>query len=51
VEEVCRVLADRGLRQRFARAGQDKARRQFSAEAMVRQVEALYLKYLEDRGS
>jgi glycosyltransferase involved in cell wall biosynthesis len=51
VEEVCRVLADRGLRQRIARAGQDKARRQFSAEAMVRQVEALYLKYLEDRGS
>lgn len=48
VEEVCRVLADRGLREGIARAGQEKARRQFSAEAMVRRVEALYLRYLEN---
>jgi glycosyltransferase involved in cell wall biosynthesis len=51
VEEICRVLADQGLRQRLARAGQEKARQQFSAEAMVRRVEDLYLRYLEDGGA
>jgi glycosyltransferase involved in cell wall biosynthesis len=48
VEEICRVLQDRGLRQQLSRAGQEKARRHYSAEAMVRQVEALYLHYLEN---
>ncbi len=48
VQEVCRVLQDQDLRQRLSRAGQEKARQHFSAEAMVRQVEALYLRYLED---
>jgi glycosyltransferase involved in cell wall biosynthesis len=48
VEEICRVLDDHGLRQGLARAGQEKARRQFSAEAMVRRVEDLYLRYLEN---
>jgi glycosyltransferase involved in cell wall biosynthesis len=52
VKEICRVLQDRSLRQQLARGGQEKARRQFSAEAMVRRVEALYLQYLENgRGS
>jgi glycosyltransferase involved in cell wall biosynthesis len=51
VEAVCRVLADPDLRRGLARAGQEKVREQFSAEAMVRQVEALYLKYLENRVS
>jgi hypothetical protein len=51
VEEICRVLADQGLRQGLARAGQEKARQQFSAEAMVRRVEDLYLRYLEDGGA
>jgi hypothetical protein len=41
------VLGDRVLWQRLSRAAQDKARRHYSAEAMVRRVEALYLKYLE----
>jgi L-malate glycosyltransferase len=50
VEAVCRVLADPVLRQGLARAGQEKARRQFSAEAMVRRVEDLYLRYLENGG-
>ena len=48
VQEICRVLQDRSLRQRLSRAGQEKARQHFSAEAMVRQVEALYLQYLEN---
>jgi glycosyltransferase involved in cell wall biosynthesis len=47
VEGVCRVLQDQDLKQRLARAAQDKARRLYSAEAMVRRVEAIYLKYLE----
>jgi glycosyltransferase involved in cell wall biosynthesis len=48
VEGVCRVLQDRPLRQRLSRAAQEKARQCYSAEAMVRQVEALYTQYLED---
>jgi glycosyltransferase involved in cell wall biosynthesis len=46
--QVCGLLADRDLAQRMAQAGQNKVRRHFSAKAMVRQVEALYLQYLED---
>jgi len=48
VTEICRVLQDQSLRQRLSRAGREKARRRFSAEAMVRQVESLYLQYLEN---
>ncbi len=48
VEEICRVLDDPDLRRGLARAGQEKARRQFSAEAMVRRVEDLYRRYLEN---
>jgi glycosyltransferase involved in cell wall biosynthesis len=48
IQEICRMLQDRKLRQRLSRAGQEKARQHFSAEAMVRQVEALYLQYLEN---
>ncbi|MFZ2088323.1 MAG: glycosyltransferase [Desulfobaccales bacterium] len=48
VDQVCGMLQDRSLRQRLSRAGQAKARRHYSAEAMVRQVEALYLQYLEN---
>ena len=47
VDGVCRVLSDRDLRQRLSLEAQEKARRDYSAEAMVRRVEALYLKYLE----
>jgi glycosyltransferase involved in cell wall biosynthesis len=47
-KEVYRLLRDRSLRQRLSQAGQEKIRRHFSAEAMVRQVEALYLQYLEN---
>jgi glycosyltransferase involved in cell wall biosynthesis len=48
VEPICRVLQDRSLRQRLAQTGKKKARQHFSAEAMVRQVEELYLQYLEN---
>ncbi len=47
VDGVCRVLSDRDLRQRLSLKAQEKARRDYSAEAMVRRVETLYLKYLE----
>ena len=47
VDGVCRVLKDRDLRQRLSLRAQEKARRDYSAEAMVRRVEALYLQYLE----
>jgi glycosyltransferase involved in cell wall biosynthesis len=47
IEGICRVLQDRHLWQRLSRAAQEKARQCYSAEAMVRQVEALYFKYLE----
>jgi glycosyltransferase involved in cell wall biosynthesis len=48
VEKVCRVLQDRSLRQKLSQVGQEKVGRHFSAEAMVHQVEALYLQYLKD---
>ncbi len=47
VQGVSRLLQDRRLWQRLSRAAQKKARQCYSAAAMVRQVEALYLKYLE----
>jgi glycosyltransferase involved in cell wall biosynthesis len=49
VEGICQVLQDRSLWKRLSRAGREKARQRYSAEAMVRQVEALYLQYLEDK--
>jgi len=48
VQGICRVLQDQQLWQKLSRAGQEKARHHFSAEAMVRQVEKLYLHYLEN---
>jgi glycosyltransferase involved in cell wall biosynthesis len=51
VAGVIRLLEDRALARRLARAGQKKVRRHFSAEAMVRQVEALYLAYLDEAWS
>jgi glycosyltransferase involved in cell wall biosynthesis len=47
VQGICRLLQDRSLWRRLSQAGQHKARQRFSAEAMVRQVEAIYLHYLE----
>ena len=47
VGQVCRLLTDRELAHKLAQTGQEKVRRHYSAEAMVRRVEALYLKYLE----
>ena len=49
VRQVIRLLTDRDLARRLAAAGQEKVRRHYSAAAMVRQVEALYMKYLPDR--
>jgi len=49
VRQVCRLLADRGYARQLAKTGQDKVRRHYSAEAMVRQVEALYLQLLENK--
>lgn len=51
VKGICRLAQDRSLWQRLSQAGQKKARQRYSAEAMVRQVEALYLHYLEEAGS
>jgi glycosyltransferase involved in cell wall biosynthesis len=48
VQGICRLLQDQRLWQRLSRAGQEKARQRYSAEAMVRQVEKLYLQYLEN---
>ena len=51
VRGICQVLQDQNLWEQLSRAGQEKAQH-YSAEAMVRQVEALYLQYLENnRGS
>ncbi|MGQ9689385.1 MAG: glycosyltransferase [Desulfobaccales bacterium] len=47
IQQVCRVLQDEELGWRLSRAGREKVQRRFSAEAMVRQVEALYDRYLE----
>ena len=49
VEGICQVLQDQSLWRQLSRAGRDKARQRYSAAAMVRQVEALYLQYLEDK--
>jgi glycosyltransferase involved in cell wall biosynthesis len=41
------LLADHALAQRLALAGQARARKEFSSEAMVRQVEQVYIGLLE----
>jgi glycosyltransferase involved in cell wall biosynthesis len=51
VHKVCQLLADRDLAQRMALTGQKKVRYNYSAKDMVRQVEALYLKFLEKGGA
>ena len=48
VKGICLVLQDQPLWQQLPRAGQEKARQRYSAKAMVRQVERLYLQYLEN---
>jgi len=49
IEGICRVLQNRSLWRRLSRAGREKAQQHYSAEAMVRQVEAIYLEYLENK--
>ena len=51
VDQVCRLLQDRELAQRLAQAGQETVYRSYSAEAMVRQVEAVYLQLLEKQSA
>lgn len=51
VDQVCRLLEDRKLAQSLARTGQETVYRSYSAEAMVRQVEEVYLRLLEPRRS
>jgi len=50
IERICRVFQDRSLWHQFSRAGREKAQQRYSSEAMVRQVEALYLRYLKENG-
>jgi glycosyltransferase involved in cell wall biosynthesis len=50
VEHTCQVLQDHSQWRRLSRAAREKAR-QHSAAAMVRQVEVLYLHYLEGETS
>lgn len=47
VQGVCQVLQNESLRRQLTQAGLTKVRECHSVEVMVRQVEDLYLKYLE----
>ena len=47
VRQVCRLLQDQELAQQLARTGQETVYHHYSAEAMVRQVEKLYIELLE----
>jgi glycosyltransferase involved in cell wall biosynthesis len=49
VHQVCQLLQNRELAQEIAQTGQQTVRRYYSAEVMVKQVEALYLKLLEEK--
>lgn len=49
VRRTCSLLKDKATAGRFSRAGLDKVRSHYAAEAMVRQVEDLYRRYLENR--
>ena len=48
VQSVCRLLQDRQLAQRLAQTGQETVYNYYSAKAMVRQVEAVYLRLIEN---
>lgn len=48
VKGVCQLLENQSLWQHFSKAGEEKVRQSHSVEVMTRQVESLYLKYLED---
>ncbi len=51
VRQVCRLLEDRQLAKSLAHTGQETVYRSYSAEAMVRQVEEVYLRLLEPSDS
>jgi glycosyltransferase involved in cell wall biosynthesis len=51
VHKISQMLTERDLAQQMALAGQEKVRRKYSTKDMVRQVEALYLKFLENGGT
>ena len=46
---TCRLLQDRALARRFSQAGREKVRNHYSAVSMTRQLENIYLNYLEGR--
>jgi glycosyltransferase involved in cell wall biosynthesis len=46
---TCRLLQDQALARQFSLAGQRKVRDHYSAVSMTRQLENIYLKYLQDR--
>ena len=46
---TCGLLQDRALARRFSQAGQRKVRDHYSAVSMTRQLENIYLNYLEGR--
>jgi glycosyltransferase involved in cell wall biosynthesis len=47
---IVRLLRDLDLRRKMGRAGQERVRRHFSLEQMVRQTQALYERLLKTRG-
>jgi glycosyltransferase involved in cell wall biosynthesis len=49
VQSVCRLLQDSQLAQRLAQTGQETVYNHYSAKAMVRQVEAVYLQLFENQ--
>jgi len=51
VDQVCRLLEDRDLAQALAQTGQETVYCSYSAEAMVRRVEEVYLELLEPGSS
>jgi glycosyltransferase involved in cell wall biosynthesis len=48
-QRTCRLLQDQALARQFSRAGQRKVREHYSAVSMTRQLENIYLNYLQDR--
>ena len=46
---ICRLLQDQALARQFSQAGQRKVRDHYSAVSMTRQLENIYLNYLQDR--
>ena len=51
VARVCELIEHPALARRYADAALTKARAHYSAEAMTRAVEAIYMKYLPERGA